>query len=37
MRIVTMVFIALVCIAQTACVTPPETIPPETRAEPSRC
>ena len=33
MRIVTMVLMALFCIAQTACVTPPETIPPETRAE----
>ena len=33
MRVVTMVLMALVCIVQTACVTPPETIPPETRAE----
>ena len=33
MRIVTMVFMALVCIAQTACVLQRETIPPETRAE----
>ena len=33
MRIATMVLMALFCIAQTACVTPPETIPPETRAE----
>ena len=33
MRIATMVLMALFCIAQTACVTPPETIPPETRTK----
>ena len=33
MRIVRIVVMALLCVAQTACVMPPETIPPETRAE----
>ena len=33
MRITTIVLMALVCVAQTACVSQRETIPPETRAE----
>lgn len=33
MRIATIVLMALVCVAQTACVSQRETIPPETRAE----
>ena len=33
MRIAMIALMALVCMAQTACVTPRETIPPETRAE----
>ena len=33
MKIIRIVMMALLCVAQTACVTPPEAIPPETRAE----
>ena len=33
MKIVRIVMMALLCVAQTACVTSRETIPPETRAE----
>ena len=33
MRIIRIVMMALLCMAQTACVTSRETIPPETRAE----
>ena len=33
MRIIRIVMMALLCVAQTACVTSRETIPPETRAE----
>ena len=33
MKIARIVFMVIACMAQTACVTPQETIPPETRAE----
>ena len=33
MKIVRIVMMALLCVAQTACVTSRETIPPETRAD----
>ena len=33
MRVVRVVMMALLCVAQTACVPPQETIPPETRAD----
>ena len=33
MRIVRIVVMALLCVAQTACVSPRETIPSETRAD----
>jgi hypothetical protein len=37
MRITTIVLMALVCVAQTACVSQRETIPPETRVELKLC